>query len=276
MTTATATRAQAPVTASPYRRSFVRQLRSEWIKLTTLRSTWWSIGIVAVLTIGIALLIAQAMNAPAMNAPGFGGIQAVVTPIQFTMLLAGILGAISVTGEYSTGMIRSTLTADPIRGSVLAAKSVVLAAFLFLTSLVIFLVAALVVTPILEPKDAGIDWGDLEQSILPILVASLAMAVFALIGVAFGFMIRSGAGAIAATVGLLFVMPIVLSMFSIGGDDWQWLVDLANYLPMSAAQSAILPQDGFGLDTPVAYLTLGGWVAAGALGAWAVLRSRDA
>lgn len=271
MTTATATRAQAPVTASPHRLSFVRQLRSEWIKLTTLRSTWWSIGIVAVLTIGIALLIAQAMNAP-----GFGGIQAVVMPIQFTMLLAGILGAISVTGEYSTGMIRSTLTADPIRGSVLAAKSVVLAAFLFLTSLVIFLVAALVVTPILESKDAGIDWGDLEQSILPILVASLSMAVFALIGVAFGFMIRSGAGAIAATVGLLFVVPIVLSMFSIGGESWQWLVDLADYLPMSAAQSVILPQDGFGLDTPIAYLTLGGWVAAGALGAWAVLHSRDA
>ena len=57
------------------------------------------------------MLIAQAVDMP-----GFEPIQAVVMPIQFTMLLAGIIGAISVTGEYSTGMIRSTLAAVPVRG----------------------------------------------------------------------------------------------------------------------------------------------------------------
>ena len=101
------------------RLTFIRAVRGEWIKLATLRSTWWSIGIAAILTIGIAVLIAQAIDMP-----GFEPIQAVVMPIQFTMLLAGILGAISVTGEYSTGMIRSTLAANPKRGSVLGAKAV--------------------------------------------------------------------------------------------------------------------------------------------------------
>ncbi len=66
-------------------------------KLATLRSTWWSIGIAAALTVGIAVLIAQALDMP-----DFEPIQAVIMPIQFTMLLAGIIGAISVTGEYST------------------------------------------------------------------------------------------------------------------------------------------------------------------------------
>jgi len=254
---------------SRYRLTFVRALRGEWIKLTTLKSTWWSIAIAAVLTIGIAVLFASAVDMP-----GFEPIQAVVSPIQFTMLLAGILGAIAVTGEYSTGMIRSTLTANPGRGSVLAAKSVVLAAFLFVSSIIIFAVAAVAVSVVVAGRDQSIDWSDFSLSFGPILTASLSMAVFALIGVAFGFILRSGAGAIAATVGLLFVLPIVTSMFSIAGEAWKWVTDAGMYLPSAASQSIILT--GGPLDEPVAYLTLGAWVVASLLAAWAVLRTRDA
>ena len=270
------TTTQAPAATQTHvdtarRLTFVRAVRSEWIKLATLRSTWWSIAIAAALTIGIAVLIAQAVDMP-----GFDPIQAVVMPIQFTMLLAGIIGAISVTGEYSTGMIRSTLTADPVRGSVLLAKSLVLALFLFLSSLVIFGVAALAVSAVVSTRDQSIEWSDPSTSFLPILVASLSMSVFALIGVAFGFILRSGAGAIAATVGLLFVLPIVANFFSLAGEAWAWVVDASAYLPVAAAQSAILPGDGAALETPVAFLTLGCWVVGGLLAAWAVLRTRDA
>jgi ABC-2 type transport system permease protein len=261
----------APVrTSSGQRLTFLRALKGEWIKLATVRSTWWSIAITAVLTIGIAMLIAQAIDVP-----GFDPINAVVMPIQFTMLLAGILGAISVTGEYSTGMIRSTLSANPVRGSVLAAKATVLAAFLFVSSLIIFGAAALAVSVVVSGREQSIDWSDASASLLPILVSSLAMAVFALIGVAFGFILRSGAGAIAATVGLLFVLPIVANFFAFAGETWKWVLDAATYLPVAAAQSAILP-DGATLEGPVPYLTLAGWVVAGMLGAWAVLRTRDA
>ncbi|TCJ28782.1 ABC transporter permease [Microbacterium sp. PI-1] len=270
------TTTQAPAPTRPRvdtgrRLTFVRALRGEWIKLATLRSTWWSIGIAAALTIGIAVLIAQAVDMP-----GFEPIQAVIIPIQFTMLLAGIIGAISVTGEYSTGMIRSTLTANPIRGSVLAAKSIVLAVFLFLSSLVTFALAAVAVSLVVAQRDQSIDWSDPSMSLLPIVVASLSMAVFALIGVSFGFILRSGAGAIAATVGVLFVLPTVASFFAVAGEAWAWLVGAATYLPVAAAQSAILPSDGAPLDAPVAFLTLACWVAGGALVAWAVLRTRDA
>ncbi|MGF6822847.1 ABC-2 type transport system permease protein [Microbacterium sp. ZKA21] len=257
---------------SPYRLNFLRILRSEWIKLATLRSTWWSIGITAALTIGIAVLVAQSMTA----APGFEPIQAVVSPVQFTMLLAGILGAISVTGEYSTGMIRSTLTAVPVRGSVLLAKAIVVGLVLFVSSVVIFVTAALVVTPMFTDTAQPFDWGTPSASTLPILATSLAMAVFALLGVAFGFMLRSGAGAIAATVGLLLVLPLVANIFAMPGEGWEWIADASAHLPMSAAQSIILPQDDWGLPVGEAYLTLAAWVTAGLLGAWAVLRTRDA
>ena len=271
MTAAVQLTRSSHVAADRRRVTFPRLLRSEWIKIATLRSTWWSIAITGALTIGIAALIAVSADVP-----GFDAIRAVVSPIQFTMLLAGIIGSIAVTGEYSTGMIRSTLAANPVRGAALAAKAVVIAAFLLIASLVIFTVAAFVVTAVGAPNDMVIDWSNPDASTLPILAASLAMAVFALIGVGFGYILRSGAGAIAATVGLLFVLPIVASMFSFGGESWKWITELANYLPMVAAQSAILPGEGAALDTPVAYLTLAGWVAASMIGAWAVLRTRDA
>ncbi|WP_353112852.1 ABC transporter permease subunit [Microbacterium sp.] len=269
----------APATArttrveSPYTLTFFRSLRSEWIKLSTLRSTWWAIAITAVLTIGIAMLAAMSLSDSPVK-----GLQIVVMPIQFTMLLAGILGVIAVTGEYSTGMIRSTLAADPVRGGVLAAKAVVLALFMFLASFVIFTVAAVVVSPILMGKPGEIDWTDLGGTFAPILAASFSMAVFALIGVAFGFVLRSGAGAIAATVGVLFVLPIVTSMFAMAGEAWRWILDASHYLPMSASQVITTSpmNGGDGGEILTAYLTLGGWIVAGMLAAWAVLRTRDA
>lgn len=258
-------------TPSPYRLSFVRVLRSEWLKLATLRSTWWSIGIVALLTVGIALLIAQAVNVP-----GFGGIQVVVAPVQFTMLMAGILGVIAVTGEYSTGMIRATLAAEPARGAVLAAKSIVVAVLMFVSSLAIFVLAALATAPILAGKDIAIDWAEPSASWLPLLGASLSMAVFALIGTGLGFVLRNGAGAIAATVGLLFVLPIIVSIFPDEDGAWGWIHDLGDFLPMAASQGVIMPDAPFGPDPTASLIALGGWVAVSMLAAWASLRTRDA
>lgn len=275
MTTTQTTAPAQPRADNGQRLTFVRALHGEWIKLTTVRSTWWSIGIAAFLTIGMAALFALAVRDFGGEEVGFGPIDAVVSPVQFTMLLAGIIGAIAVTGEYSTGMIRSTLAANPVRGSVLAAKAVVLAVFLFLASLVIFGLAAGIVTLIVAP-DLSIDWADPESSIFPILVTCLSMSVFALLGVSFGFILRSGAGAIAATVGLLFVLPTVSGFLTFAGESWAWLVDIFNYLPASAASSAITPGEWATLEPSVAYLTLACWVAAGLLGAWGVLRTRDA
>lgn len=263
-------------TASAHRLTFVRALRSEWIKLATLRSTWWSIAITAFITIGAALLGAFMFTSQPMEGVGFEPIQAVVSPVQFTMLLAGILGVIAITGEYSTGMIRSTFTAAPVRGLVLAAKAIVVAVLLFVTSLAIFLAAAVAVTPIFASADTPFPWETPADSLLPILAAAVSMAVVALIGLSFGFVLRAAAGALSATVGLLFVLPIVMSFFVSPDPAWQWISEVSSRLPMTAAQSAILPQSDWGLDAGGAYLTLAAWVAAGMVSAWAVLRTRDA
>ncbi|RLK49276.1 ABC transporter permease subunit [Microbacterium telephonicum] len=252
-------------TASPYRLSFGRVLRAEFLKLLTLRSTWWSLIITLALTVGMALLIAGASGGDV--AP----IAAAVLPIQFTMLLAGILGAIAVSGEYSTGMIRSTLTAEPLRGAVLLSKAIAVAVTVFVATLVTFAAAALLVAAV---SGASIPWETPEASVLPLLYAPLAMAAFALLGVGFGFALRNGPAAIAATVGVLFVLPIVASIFGSVATGWQWVLEATQYLPMNAAQSFIM--GGGALDQGVAGLTLAAWVVGLLAAGWLVLRSRDA
>ncbi len=263
--------ATAPTTrsgaASSYRLSFTRLLRSEWIKVVTVRSTWWSLGVAGVLSVGISTMIAAASSD---FGPGYPAASAILSPTQFTMLVAGILGAIVITGEYSTGMIRSTLTAEPRRGAVVAAKGVVVAVLMALTTAVIYAAAVVATAPLLSE---AIDWSEPSRSFVPLAFGVLSMVAFTLIGLGFGFIVRNGAGAIAATVGVLFVLPIVFSLFSMAGEGWQWLVDLADYLPMNAAATLATPGAE---DIVPSLLSLGGWVAGPLVLGWAVLRTRDA
>jgi len=254
-------------TFSPYRLSFGHLLRSEWIKITSVRSTWWSLGVAAALSIAISMMIAAASSS---FGPGFPAVSAILSPTQFTMLVAGILGAIVITGEYSTGMIRSTLTAEPRRGAVVAAKAVVVAALMAVVTVVTYAIAIVATSPLLTE---GIDWSEPSQSIVPLAFGVLSMVAFTLIGLGFGFIVRNGAGAIATTVGVLFVLPIVVTMFTMAGDAWRWIVDLGQYLPMNAASTLTAPG---GEDLVPALLALAGWTLVPLLIGWGVLRTRDA
>ncbi|GAA2993500.1 ABC-2 type transport system permease protein [Microbacterium terrae] len=267
MTTLTAQPAARTRAASSYRLTFGHLLRSEAIKIATVRSTWWSLGVAALLSVGISMMIASASSS---FGPGFPAVSAILSPTQFTMLVAGILGAIVITGEYSTGMIRSTLAAEPRRGRVVLAKAVVLALVMAVTTIVTYAIAIAATAPFLTE---GIDWSDSAQSIVPLAYGVLSMVVFTLLGLGFGFIIRNGAGAIAATVGVLFVLPIVFSLFSMAGEAWQWIVDLGAYLPMNAASALTTPGAEEFLPS---LLALAGWVVVPLVLGWGVLRTRDA
>ncbi|MFC8679952.1 ABC transporter permease subunit [Microbacterium ureisolvens] len=266
LATEPALRSQAG-SSSPRRLSFGRVLRSEAIKIVTLRSTWWSLGVAAALSIGISMMIAAASES---FGGGFPAVNAILSPTQFTMLVAGILGAIVITGEYSTGMIRSTLTAEPRRGTVVLAKAVVVAALMAVTTVVSYAIAIAATAPILSE---GIDWSEPAQSVVPLAYGVLSMVVFTLLGLGFGFIVRNGAGAIAATVGVLFVLPIVFSLFSMAGEGWQWIVDLGQYLPMNAAATLTSPGNEEVLPS---LLALAGWAIVPLVLGWGVLRTRDA
>lgn len=259
-------------TTSPRRETFVseasgptfaRALRSELLKLTTLRSTWWALAVAAALSIGIAYLYSSATD-------GGSPVTATLVSAQFTMLVAGILGAIAVTGEYATGMIRSTLTANPRRAQAALAKALAIALVLGAATVVISLVCLAVTVP--AAADA-VPWGDPAAAVIPLALGVVAMVAYALIGTGFGLLIRNGAGAIAATVGVLFVAPIAFNLFALGGPSWQWVVDLSRYLPVSAGSELSAVPTG---DVLVPALTLAAWVVGLLTAGIVLLQRRDA
>lgn len=270
---------------SPYRLSFLRVLRAEWIKFTTLRSTWWSIGLVALISIGLSLLMASAIasigDVPEAQAAMQGvdanaqAVQVIVFSTVLTQLLAVIIGTITVTGEYSTGMIRSSLTAAPRRTAVMIAKAVVVAVTMFVTSIAVFAVSALVTGGMLPT--GALDLSEPDTSLMPLLGAALYLALVSVIGVGVGFIVRNGPGALGAGIGLVFVAPIIVLFFP-PSDSFTWLIDLASYLPSNAGQSLFMgaPMTGNALDTVPAIITLVGWTAAALVGGLGVLKTRDA
>jgi ABC-2 type transport system permease protein len=279
MTTLTSTeptRARSAAT-SPARLSFVRLVRSELIKLVTLRSPWWSIAVVAVLSIGMSLLMAFALT----GIPGAPpeamedlALRVILIPTSFTVLLAVILGSIQVTGEYSTGMMRSTLTAAPGRLGTLLAKAVVIAAFVFVSTLVVFALAAAATAPIVGGAGAGLDIADPGAWLPGLAAGAFTMAVISVIGVGAGYLLRNGPGAIALGVGIVFVLPLVPAFFP-ASPGWEWIHDVAQYLPTNAGQALMFP-GGSALEPAIAALTLVAWAVLSLGAGAAVLRSRDA
>lgn len=278
--------AAAPATPAPadpnLHVNFARLVRSEWIKFTTVRSTWWSIALVIVLSVGLSLLMAASYASFASDSAEAGmpqgnavAVQVIVFSTVLTQLLAVILGAITVTGEYSTGMIRSTLTAAPGRGGALLAKALIVGVTLFVTSAIVFAITAVVTGPILTTN--ALDLSDPDTSLMPLLGAASYLALMAMMGVGIGFIIRNGPGALAVGIGLVFVAPLVVSFFP-RVDDFAWIHDLASYLPSNAGQSLFLGggMSGDSLDTVPAIITIIVWAAAALVGGIAVLKTRDA
>ena len=268
------------------RLSFPRLVRAEWIKFTSLRSTWWSLGLVAVVSVGLSFLQATAvasfaaeigagMGAATPEAVNNTAVMVIVFATVLTQLLAIIIGTISVTGEYSTGMIRSTLTAAPSRIGALLSKALVVGGTMFVFSLVVFAVAGLVTAPVLPA--GGVDFSDLSSSLMPLLGGALFLALMAMLGVGIGFIIRNGPGALSVGIVLLFVAP-VLVMFFTGFPDFEWVVELAAYLPSNAGQSLFMgsPMSGTLLETWPALITIVAWPMGALLAGSAVLMVRDA
>ncbi len=254
-----------------------RVLRSEWIKLRSLRSTVWSYAIIVAVSVGLALLMslsaASAHGAVSSRSEAVLLAQAATFGTFFGQLIVAVLGVLVISGEYSTGMIRSTLTAVPRRLPALWAK----AAVLFVASAVVGLVgnAAALATaaPILASKgyDAIPAFGDLA---VPLIVAAFYLVIVSVFALGLGTLIRSSAGGVSTALGLILLLPIVVIIPPI-----QWVHNIAPYLMMNAGLAS------FGLDAIGGPSPLTTWQQLLVIIAWAVvalasgavrLRRRDA
>lgn len=224
--------------------SFSGVLRSEWIKLLSLRSTVWSYGLIIVLWVGFGLLVAWTFSFGTDNAPGSAappppppGLAAEITLTVSTLgvasigqLIAAVLGVLVISGEYSTGMIRSTLAAVPRRLTVLAAKAIVLFVTTTLVGLVSAAITYLVTYPILDGQGlaSGLDEPGLAIALLGSALYLGLVAVFAL---GLGTLIRASAGGIAAALGVLLMLPILISVLSAFVD---WAEEIQPFLLSNA------------------------------------------
>jgi ABC-2 type transport system permease protein len=231
-----ATTTQLPGSSGPALRSapsgragFGGALRSEFTKIRSVRSTYWTLIALVVVTIGIGTLACVgAVSRGADHGPGFDGTQRSLAGLILGQLIIVVLGALTVTSEYSTGMIRTSLTVQPRRGTVLAAKGVVFTLVSLVTGLVASFASFFIGQAILSSKHLGVSLGD-PNVLRAVIGGGLFLAVCGMLAFGLGTLLRHTAGAITASIGLLFVLFVLINFLP---SSWQNHVD--KWIPFNA------------------------------------------
>jgi ABC-2 type transport system permease protein len=205
----------APSAAAPSERAhppslpvrFLDVAAAEWTKLRSIRSNFWTLLAACVLTIGGTVLIASTLSA-VPHSPFSGPFTALtasyVAYAEYSVLPVGVLGVLVFTSEYSTGRIRTTMTAVPQRRILLAAKAAVAGTLaLVLGELLAFGLFALTQAILSGHRGLSVTRPGVPGAVL---AAGAVLAVSALLGVGLGAIIRHTAGAIAAWVAVLLLL----------------------------------------------------------------------
>ncbi|MDD2817390.1 MAG: ABC transporter permease [Candidatus Nanopelagicales bacterium] len=217
--------------------SFGRVLRSEFIKLRTLRSTWILLGSMLILFIAFGAIAALASTGQINDAQGgpprgFGldPVTTVLTGAGFALLIMAVFGVLAGAREYGSGMIRTTLAFVPKRLPVLWAKVLMLVAFVLPVAILAGLGAFYLGMAVLS--GAGEATVSLSDSTAQRVLIGLAGYItgMAVIGLALGIAMRSMPGAIATVIGGVLILPALLT--SLLPESWR---SVLKYLPSNAA-----------------------------------------
>jgi len=250
-------------------------IASEFTKIRSVRSTYWTLAALLVVSIGIGAAITAGSAAnfshnPA-NKAGFDATQtSLIAFFEIGQLIIAVIAALAITSEYSTGMIRTSLTAQPRRGTVYAAKAIVLTSLTLIVSLVTSFIAFFVGQALLSssgvsaslfhsvtiPQNAnvtcpqqaagggggglppgckvvfsGTDVISPTTVLLAIIGCALFVTLVALLAFGVGAIIRHTAGTIAIVIAALFIIPVLEQALP---NDWRW--DIMRFLPDAAAR----------------------------------------
>ncbi len=197
----------------------VGQLRSEWTKLRTVRSTTWTLVVTVIAVVGIgalatAVTAAHWRNGGFVDRVGFDPTARSLAGLFLGQIAIGVLGVLVMSAEYSTGTIRATLAAIPNRPLVLACKAAVFGAVALVTSEILTFAAFLLGQALLKGTTP---YATLSQPgvLRAVAGAGLVLAVIGLFALGLATIIRHTAGAIAAFVGILLVLPLILQAFPV-------------------------------------------------------------
>ena len=244
-------------------------LISEWIKLRSVRSTYWTLLVAVVTPIGLSALVAVTLA----NAPGHGPALDPLLPgvlsQEYAVLAVGVLGVLTFSAEFSTGLVRTTFTAVPRRRAVLAAKAAVLGAVTLAAGEVVAFVSFGLVQAVLSGKHLGVSLS--RPGVLGAVLASgLILFVVATMGLGLGAIVRHTAGGIAALVGLI-VLPVILALL-----PPPWGARVSRFTLVEAARQVTALHPATNLFAPAwSLLILLAWPALTLLAAALLITRRD-
>lgn len=259
--------ATAAATIPPGRYRLVHVVRSEWVKLRSVRSIPWVLAamVAGTLALGITDCLVEASDWAHMAAASrarFDPANISLAGLAFAPLAIGIAGVLVMSGEYGSGLIRSTLAAVPRRRLLLAAKAAVLAAVALVLGEVTVFAAFLAGQAVLADRTPHATLA--EPGVLRAVALSGAyLVLLALFGLGLGALIRRSAGAIAVYAGVVLVLPYVL--LALPGNPARFTPEmmLASSVAAVRPQPHFLPPGWAGFALMAAYaavaLTAGGW-----------------
>ncbi|MGW0906320.1 ABC transporter permease [Streptomyces sp. NPDC002853] len=284
--TTTAPSSAAEVTGATEPRARFRHLvAAEWIKLWSLRSTYWVLAAGALAVIGINVNSAvtnldwlSQQDPPARMDPRmrFDVLStAFVDPAwQILMVVAGSVGALAVFGEYTSGLIRTTFTAVPDRRAVMLAKAVVMTVVMAALGTFVSVVSFGVTQAVLR-EHGGLSIGD-PGALRGVAASALLVPLSALVGMAVGALVRHATGSIVTTLVTLILVPAFLQ-----GDTYRWVKELGNTMPVSAWNALIdnpavvHPPVKYAATVTEAWIVFAAWPVAAVIVMVLAVRRRD-
>ncbi|WP_344857595.1 ABC transporter permease [Planomonospora alba] len=244
-------------------------LRSEWTKLRSVRSTVWTLLAAVALMVGFGLLLAFVSRDLGDEAGLTDATMISLSGSSFASLAVASLGVLVISGEYRTGMIRTTLLAVPGRLRMLTAKVAVFAVTAFAVALAASFAAFFAGQAVLGDKGAALG----DPGVLRAVVgAGLLITASGIFGLALGALIRHTPGAIVAMTALIFVLPQMTGML-----PGEWGATVRKYFTTNAGDQIVRveavdgqlgPWAGFGVYCA--------WIAVTLVAAAVLLRRRDA
>ena len=254
-----------------------RVARSEWTKFVSLRSTRWSLGVGFLLTIALPIVFGAVTashwaHMSAGERAGRNPLDIALAGVNVAQLAIAVLGVLVITGEYSTGMIRSSLIAVPKRLPVLWAKIGVYAVVSFVLTVPAVIIAFFASQAVLSRHHIlQISFGDpgVARSLLGGALYVTLVGIFAL---GIGAIVRNTAGGIATFAGIFFVIPPLMNILPLS-----WNNAISQYLPSEAGRQLFsLHQGAHSLSPTMGGLLMLGYCALAVAVAAVLLVRRDA
>jgi ABC-2 type transport system permease protein len=256
--------------------TFAGALRSEFTKIRSVRSTYWTLIAMFVVVVGFgALASAGAAHNGGQHGPFFDPTRQSLAGLYIGQLIIAVLGVMVISSEYGTGMIRTTLTTNPHRGMMIAAKGVVFTLVALVTSLVTAFTAFFLGQALMSSDHINTTIGS-PNVLRAVIGGALFLTACGVLAFGLGLLLRHTAAGIATAVGLLFVVTVVINFLP---QSWQNHVD--KWIPALAGGQVWMTKGQPPGSTPMysawpSFAILCGYAALAVAAAVILFRKRDA